>query len=151
MSKQADSSSLSASSPLAVSSSTVVLPSAAESSNAPKSDPSLVRPCYYLERPDGTLTALVEVDQLPEHVRIRGLSRKLSIADTTGMTSVGIREGGQRKYTVEIADISANSHHRGEQPSNASATKNTGHENASVTIAATQSIKAPVSRNPLRI
>lgn len=140
MSKQADSSSLSTSSPPAVSSFTLVLPSAADISNAPKSDPSLVRPCYYLERPDGTLTALVEVDQLPEHVRIRGLRHKLSIADTTGMTSVGIREGGQRKYIVEFAEIPANSH-RGE-PSKPSAFNDP--ENASVT---TPSIKAPVSRN----
>lgn len=142
MSKQADSSLLSTSSPLAVCGSTVVLPSAAESSNAPKSDPSLVRPCYYLERPDGTLTALVEVDQLPEHVRIRGLPHKLSIADTTGMTSVGIREGGQRKYIVEIAEIAASFHHG--EPSRPTASKNIGPGNGSVT---TPSIKAPVSRN----
>lgn len=146
MSKQADSSSLLTSSPLASSSSTVVLPSAAESLNAPKPGPSVVRPCYYLERPDGTLTALVEVDQLPDHVRIRGLPQKLSIADTTGMTSVGITDGGQRKYTVEIAENSA-TFHRGE-PSKSSATKNTGSENASVTIATKPSTKAPVSRAP---
>lgn len=143
MSKQADSHSLSASS-LAASSSTFVPPSTAESVNAPKPGPSVIRPCYYLERPDGTLTALVEADQLPEHVRIRGLPQKLSIADTTGMTSVGIREGGQRKYIVEIVENSAN-FRRGE-PSKSSATKNTGPENASVTIATTPSTKATVSR-----
>lgn len=145
MSKQANSSSSSAS-PLGASSSTVVLPPATKSSNAPNADPSLVRPCYYLERPDGTLTALVEVDQLPEHVRIRGLSHKLSTADTTGMTSVGIREGGQRKYTVEIAGISAD-FHRGDS-SRPSATKNAGPEIASVTMATIPRIKAHVSRRP---
>lgn len=143
MSKQADFPSLSASS-LAASSSTVVPPSTAESVNTPKPGPSVTRPCYYLERPDGTLTALVEVDQFPEHVRIRGLPQKLSIADTTGMTSVGIREGGQRKYIVEIVENSAN-FRRGE-PSKSSATKNTGPENPSITIATTPSTKAAVSR-----
>lgn len=143
MSKQADSFSLSASS-LAASSSPIVPSSAAKSPNAPDSDPSLLRPCYYLERPDGTLTALVEVDQLPEHVRIRGLPHNLSSADTTGMTSVGIREGGQKKYTVEIAESSAN-FHLGE-PTKPPATKHNGPENTSVTIATIPSSKAPVSR-----
>lgn len=144
MSKQADSSSLSAASPLTAFSSIVVLPPEAESLNAPNPGPSVVRPHYYLERPDGTLTALVEVDQLPDHVRIRGLPQKLSIADTTGMTSVGMREGGRRKYFVEIGENSAN-FYRGE-PSKSSATKNTDLENPPFTIATTPSTKAPVSR-----
>lgn len=143
MSKQADSFSLSASS-LATSSSHVVPSSTAKSLNAPDSDSSLHRPFYYLERPDGTLTALVEVDQLPEHVRIRGLPHILSIADTTGMMSVGIRERGQRKYTVEIAESSAD-FHLGE-PTKPPAAKNNRSENASVGIATIPSSKAPVSR-----
>lgn len=145
MSKQADYSSLSASS-LGASSSTIVPPSVAKSSKAPASGLSLVRPCYYLERPDGTLTALVEVDQLPENVRIRGLPHKLSTAETTGMTSVGIREGGQRKYNVEISESSANSHHV--RSSKLPANKISGPENVSVTIASTSSSKTPVSRTP---
>lgn len=146
MSKQADSSSLSVSPPsLTASSSTIIPPSsAAKSSNTPDSDPSLLRPCYYLERPDGTRTALVELDLLPEHIRIKGLPHKLSTADTTGMMSVGIREGGQRKYTVEIAESSAN-FHLGE-PTKPPAIKHTGPENTSIALAATPSSRAPVSR-----
>lgn len=124
-------------SPLATSGSTVVRPSAVRSLNAPDSNPSFLRPCYYLERPDGTRTALVEVDQLPELVRIRGLPPKLSVTDTAGMTSVGIKEGGHRKYTVEIADGSTDLHNG-----------HTDLENASAAIKTPPSSNAPVSRSP---
>ena len=135
MSKPSNTFSLSAS-PLAASGSTVVHPSVVRSLNAPDPNPSFLRPCYYLERPDGTLTALVEVDQLPELVRIRGLPPKLSVTDTAGMTSVGIKEGGHRKYTVEIADGSANLRN-----------EHTDLENASAAITTPPSSKPPVSRS----
>lgn len=138
MSRQSYSRSPSAPPPAA---STLVPQSAARNLNALDSP---LRPCYYLERPDGTRTALIEVDQLPDLFRIRGLSPKLSAADTAGMTSVGIKEGGQRKYTVEVADSSATPH-LGE-PS-----KHTEPENAPVTITATPSSKAPVSRPPFKL
>lgn len=119
-----------------LSGSTVVRPSVVSGLNVPDSNPSFLRPCYYLERPDGSRTALVEVDQLPEIVRIRGLPPKLSVTDTAGMTSVGIKEGGHRKYTVEIADGSANLHNG-----------HTDLEKASATITTPPSSKAPVSRS----
>lgn len=119
-----------------LSGSTVVRPSVVSGLNVPDSNPSFLRPCYYLERPDGSRTALVEVDQLPELVRIRGLPPKLSVTDTAGMTSVGIKEGGHRKYTVEIADGSANLHNG-----------HTDLEKASATITTPPSSKAPVSRS----
>lgn len=53
------------------------------------------------------------------------------------MTSVGIKEGGHRKYTVEIADGSTDLHNG-----------HTDLENASAAIKTPPSSKAPVSRSP---
>lgn len=92
MSRQVDSRSLSASS---LAASTLALESAARKCNAPDLDPPPLRSYYYLERPDGSRTALIEVDLLPELVRIRGLPPKLSAADTACMTSVEIKRGGR--------------------------------------------------------
>ena len=105
--------------------------------NGSDSDSSNPWPSYFVERPDGTHTALIEVDQLPELIRIRGLPPKLSAADTAGMTSVGVKKGGQKKYIIDIAGTPGEFHF-GEL------SKYNAHENASVT---TSNSKASVRQN----
>lgn len=105
--------------------------------NGSDSDSSYPWPSYFVERPDGTHTALIEVDQLPELIRIRGLPPKLSAAETAGMTSVGVKKGGQKKYIIDIAGTSGKFHF-------GDLSKHNAHENASVT---TPNSKASVSQN----
>ena len=45
------------------------------------------RPQFFCTRPDGTLTPLVALDELPTSVTIRGISRTLNAGETQGMTS----------------------------------------------------------------
>lgn len=139
MSKRVVCSSSSASS-LVASSSAFAHESTGRFPNGPDLDPSCLWPSFYLERPDGTCTALIEVDLLPELIRIRGLPPKFSVSDTAGMTSVGTKDGGLKRYIVEIADNSANFYLRGP-------TKHTNFENSStITNTTTSSSKAPVSQ-----
>lgn len=126
---------------LVASSSTFVSKSAGTAANGSDSDSSYLRPSYFVERPDGTFTALIEVDQLPDLIRIRGLPPKLSAVETAGMTSVGVKKGSQTKYSIDIADISGKFFF-------SELSKHTAHENASVTPTTTQSSKAPVSQSP---
>ncbi|CAI7580488.1 unnamed protein product [Penicillium crustosum] len=48
------------------------------------------RPQFFCTRPDGTLTPLVALDELPTSVTIRGISRTLNAGETQGMTSCGL-------------------------------------------------------------
>jgi len=48
------------------------------------------RPSFFCSRPDGTLTPLLAVDELPLTLSIRGVSRTLTPGDTQGMTSCGV-------------------------------------------------------------
>lgn len=122
------------------SSSTFVFKPAGTAANGCESDSSYLRPAYYVERPDGTFTALIEVDKLPDFIRIRGLPSKLAAVDTGGMTSVGVKEGNQKKYSIDIADISG-------KFCFSELSKPTTHENASVAPTTTPSSKAPVSQS----
>ncbi len=74
------------------------------------------RPSYFLYRADGTCTALIEVDQLPESIRIVGVPASLSLAETAGMFSMGTKERDERRYLVETVD-SATRYRPGELPS----------------------------------
>lgn len=139
MSNQGDSVSSSALS-LVDSSSTFVFKPAGTAANGPDSNSSYLRPAYFVERLDGTFTALIEVDQLPDFIRIRGLPSKLAAVDTGGMTSVGVKEGNQKKYSIDIADISG-------KFCFSELSKTTTHENASVAPTTTPSSKAPVSQS----
>ena len=60
-----------------------------------------LRPQFFCTRPNGTVTPLVAVDELPAHVSIRGVSRNLSANDTQGMTSLGTVNGRSQKYVVD--------------------------------------------------
>ncbi|KAL4733420.1 hypothetical protein BDV11DRAFT_213883 [Aspergillus similis] len=64
---------------------------------------SSLRPQFFCTRPNGTLTPLIAVDELPAHITIHGAPRVLSPNETQGMTSLGaVRTRGQF-YSVEGA------------------------------------------------
>ncbi|KAL1953408.1 hypothetical protein VTO42DRAFT_2847 [Malbranchea cinnamomea] len=61
-----------------------------------------LRPQHFASRQDGTLTALIAVDELPSFISIRGVPRVLSQSDTQGMTSLGILPARGQTYTVDV-------------------------------------------------
>ncbi|EZF79893.1 hypothetical protein H110_08245 [Trichophyton rubrum MR1448] len=62
-----------------------------------------LRPLHFLSREDGTLTALVAVDELPHYVSIRGVPRTLNHSDTQGMTSLGTVKSRGQFYLIDSA------------------------------------------------
>lgn len=66
------------------------------------------RPTYFVTRPDGTRTALVEVDQLPASIKIAGIPANLPANDAYDMTCVGNRERAPFQYIIEIAAANNN-------------------------------------------
>lgn len=82
---------------------------------------SSIRPQFFCTRPNGTLTPLIAVDELPPHVSIRGAPRTLSSNETQGMTSLGTVGTRAQSYIVEgvpsvatRAPASANGHRPGD-------------------------------------
>ena len=63
--------------------------------------PPALRPQFFCTRPNGTVTALVAVDELAPHVSIRGVPRVLSANDTQGMTSLGTVNGRNQTYIID--------------------------------------------------
>lgn len=64
---------------------------------------TLLRPQFFCTRPNGTLTPVIAVDELPAHLSIRGAPRVLSPNETQGMTSLGTVAQRGQLYTVEGA------------------------------------------------
>ncbi|KAL4896818.1 hypothetical protein BDV59DRAFT_199163 [Aspergillus ambiguus] len=62
---------------------------------------SSLRPQFFCTRPNGTLSPLIAVDDLPSHISIRGVPRVLSPNDTQGMTSLGTVDPRAQSYVVE--------------------------------------------------
>ncbi|KAL5343764.1 hypothetical protein BJX70DRAFT_393815 [Aspergillus crustosus] len=60
-----------------------------------------LRAQHFCTRPDGTLTPLVAVDELPANISIRGVPRVLSPSETQGMTSLGSVNSRGQFYTIE--------------------------------------------------
>lgn len=58
------------------------------------------RPQFFCTRPDGTLTPLIAVDELPINVIICGVSRTLNAGETQGMTSCGLATQRAEPWTV---------------------------------------------------
>ncbi|KAJ5942126.1 hypothetical protein N7516_002294 [Penicillium verrucosum] len=58
------------------------------------------RPQFFCTRPDGTLTPLIAVDELPINVTICGVSRTLNAGETQGMTSCGLATQRAEPWTV---------------------------------------------------
>ncbi|MCJ1407140.1 hypothetical protein MMC19_001210 [Ptychographa xylographoides] len=65
---------------------------------------SAPRPQYFIHRADGTLTPLIALDELPESVRLANVPTALSIEETVGMTSLGLKARGAGTYEVEVRD-----------------------------------------------
>lgn len=63
-----------------------------------------LRPQFFCTRPNGTLTPVIAVDELPTGITIRGVPRVLSASETQGMTSLGTVSPRSQTYVVE--DIS---------------------------------------------
>lgn len=139
MNNQGDCVSSSALSPI-TSGSTFLSESVGTTANGSDSDSTYLWPTYFVKRPDGTLTALVEVDQLPDFIRIRGLTQKLSAVDTADMTCVGIKKKNQKKYSVDIADIPG-------KFCFSELSKHASHKNASAAAITAPSSKASVSQS----
>lgn len=88
--------------------------------------------------PMGYLTRLLREITFQSSSEYEGFPPKLSAADTAGMASVGIKKEGQKKYNIEIADISGKFHF-------AEPFKHTARKNASITSTTIPSSKALVS------
>ncbi|OQE96594.1 hypothetical protein PENNAL_c0001G07567 [Penicillium nalgiovense] len=71
------------------------------------------RPQFFCTRPDGTLTPLVAVDELPTNVTIRGVSRILNAGETQGMTSCGLAT--QRPEPWSVDGVTQSSEREGEK------------------------------------
>lgn len=56
---------------------------------------------FFCTRPDGALTPLVAVDELPSGISIRGVSRNLNASETQGMTSCGLAAPRSDPWTVD--------------------------------------------------
>jgi hypothetical protein len=51
--------------------------------------PGLLKPQFYITRPNGDFVPLIPVDEIPAHVSVGGVSRALSTQDIDGMYCVG--------------------------------------------------------------
>lgn len=58
-------------------------------------------PSFFCSRPDGSLTPLIALDDLPAGVTVRGVHRTLKPADTQGMISCGSTEPRAEPWTLE--------------------------------------------------
>lgn len=59
------------------------------------------RPTFFCSRPNGALTPMIAVDDLPSHVIVRGVPRSLSVEETQGMTSCGMLLSRSEPYVVD--------------------------------------------------
>ena len=62
---------------------------------------ALPRPTHYIFRPDGTITLMIAVDELPGNIRISGVPSSIAPADTQGLTSLGVYPRAGSLYIVE--------------------------------------------------
>ncbi|EER45482.1 C-x8-C-x5-C-x3-H type zinc finger protein [Histoplasma capsulatum H143] len=70
-----------------------------------------MQPEFCITRPNGVVTALIAVDELPPFVTIRGVPRCLSqIDDAHGMINVGTVGSRGQFYTVDVA-VESRTHH----------------------------------------
>ncbi|GAB1209358.1 hypothetical protein APSETT445_008131 [Aspergillus pseudonomiae] len=56
---------------------------------------------FFCARPNGTITPLIAVDELPSHISIRGVPRTLSANETQGMTSLGTVSPRAQTYVID--------------------------------------------------
>lgn len=65
---------------------------------------SVPRPRHFITRPDGTMTPLIALDEMPDDVRIINVPTTLTPEQTVGMMSMGLEPKGTGKYSVEVTD-----------------------------------------------
>lgn len=61
---------------------------------------SEIRPQFFVVRENNSITPLIALDELPNEIRIQGVPRNLSLAETGGMTNVGTRPARGVYYIV---------------------------------------------------
>ncbi|KAI9881564.1 MAG: hypothetical protein M1830_000128 [Pleopsidium flavum] len=66
-------------------------------------------PHFFVSRTDGTKTPLIAVDELPSNIRLLGVARTITDAQTQGMISLGVLPSSKRCYVVEDEDASSTS------------------------------------------
>jgi len=59
------------------------------------------RPQFFCTRPDGSLTPLLAVDDLPPGLTVQGLPRVLNAGETQGMTSCGLAAPRSEPWSLE--------------------------------------------------
>lgn len=59
------------------------------------------RPQFFCSRPNGALTPMIALDELPAHVSVRGVPRALSPNETHGMTSLGTINPRAQAYVID--------------------------------------------------
>ncbi|KAJ5168097.1 uncharacterized protein N7482_003691 [Penicillium canariense] len=62
---------------------------------------SQARPSFFCSRPNGVLTPLIALDDLPAQVTIRGVARILTAGETQGMTSCGVVAPRSEPWTLD--------------------------------------------------
>ncbi|RMJ23440.1 hypothetical protein PHISP_05693 [Aspergillus sp. HF37] len=70
-----------------------------------------LHPQFFCSRPNGVLTPLVAVDELPASLSIRGAPRALSPSDTQGMTSLGALDPRGQTYVVDAVPVQVQQSH----------------------------------------
>lgn len=74
------------------------------------------RPHFFISRPDHTITPLIAVDELPDHIRINGVPALMSQADTQAMMSLGVKERSIGYYDVHLVKSLSSSSRSAEGP-----------------------------------
>ncbi|KAJ5544736.1 Zinc finger CCCH-type [Penicillium sp. DV-2018c] len=59
------------------------------------------RPQFFCSRPDGTLTPLIALDELPTGISVCGVSRTLTAGETQGMTSCGLAAQRPENWVID--------------------------------------------------
>ena len=61
-------------------------------------------PRCFITRSDGIMTPLIAVDELPNYVRIVGVSATMTPAETQGMLSLGVISRSEGRYIVQAVN-----------------------------------------------
>ena len=59
------------------------------------------RPAFFCARPDGAVTPMIAMDELPSNIHIRGVPRTLTPGETQGMTSCGVADVRAEPWVVD--------------------------------------------------
>ncbi|MCJ1391247.1 hypothetical protein MMC18_004110 [Xylographa bjoerkii] len=59
------------------------------------------RPRHFVHRADGTMTPMIALDELPDFIQLKNVPARLSVAETQGMTSLGLESRSIGSYQVD--------------------------------------------------